>query len=84
MNIEDAVKHLHIPHELNEFIGDYYKALVKRADIDLLGESEFRCFARFLEMYASSRYQFAGKAMRRLFQFLHMLIYIDEDESPGI
>lgn len=47
MNIEDAVKHLHIPHELNEFIGDYYKALVKRADIDLLGESEFRCFARF-------------------------------------
>ena len=65
MNIEDAVKHLHIPHELNEFIGDYYKALVKRADIDLLGESEFRCFARFLEMYASSRYQFADKAMRR-------------------
>lgn len=82
MNIEDAVKHLHIPHELNEFIGDYYKALVKRADMDLLGESEFRCFARFLKMYASSRYQFADKAMRRLFQFLHMLIYIDEDGKP--
>ena len=53
MNIEDAVKHLHIPHELNEFIGDYYKALVKRADIDLLGESEFRCFARFLRSCAT-------------------------------
>lgn len=82
MNIEDEIKLLTIPPELNEFIGDYYKALVKRSDADLLGESEYRCFARFLEMYRSGKYRFSFKAMKRLFQFLHMLVYIDEDGKP--
>ena len=83
MNVEDEIKLLQIPAELNEFIGDYYKALLKRADADLLGESEYRCFARFLNMYKSGKYVFPVRAMRRLFQFLHMLIYIDEDGKPG-
>ena len=82
MNIEDEIKLLQIPEELNEFISDYYKALLKRADTDLLGESEYRCFARFLSMYKSGKYKFAFKAIRRMFQFLHMLIYVDEDGKP--
>lgn len=46
--VEDEIKLLKVPAELNEFIGDYYKALVKRADNELVGESEYRCFKRFL------------------------------------
>ena len=30
--VEDEIKLLKVPAELNEFIGDYYKALVKRAE----------------------------------------------------
>lgn len=76
------VKALKLPKELEPYIGDYYKALIKRADAELLGESEFRCFARFLDMYKSGKYRFAFKGMTRLFAFLNLLIYIDEDGKP--
>lgn len=79
MIIEDEIRALTVPPELNEFIGDYYKALKKRAAEDLVGESEFRCFKRFLDIYASGKYRFAFKAMRRMFAFLHLLIYVDEN-----
>lgn len=78
-NIEDEIRVLTVPAELQEFVGDYYKALTKRAAADLVGESEFRCFRRFLGMYASGKYRFAFKAMRRLFAFLSLLIYVDEN-----
>lgn len=79
MNIEDDIRALIAPPELNEFIGDYFKALKKRAAADLVGESEFRCFKRFLDIYASGKYKFAFKAMRRMFSFLHLLVYVDEN-----
>ena len=79
MIVEDDIKTLTVPAELKEFIGDYYKALVKRADMDLVGESEYRCFRRFLQMYGSGKYKFAVKAMRRLFQYLSLLVYVDEN-----
>lgn len=82
MNIEDDIRILEIPEELTEFIGDYHKALAKRAEAGLLGESEYRCYKRFIKMYQSGKYKFAFKAMRRLFQFLGMLIYIDEEGKP--
>ena len=75
MNIEDDIRVLTLPPELNEFIGDYFKALKKRAAADLVGESEYRCFKRFLDIYASGKYKFAFKAMRRMFTFLHLLVY---------
>ena len=77
--VEDEIKLLKVPAELNEFIGDYYKALVKRADNELVGESEYRCFKRFLDLYNSGKYKFAFNAMRRMFQFINLLIYVDED-----
>lgn len=76
------VKAIKLPKELEPYIGDYYKALIKRADSELLGESEFKCFARFLNMYKSGKYKFAFKGMDRLFTFLNLLIYIDEDGKP--
>ncbi len=79
MNIEDDIRVLAVPEELNEFIGEYYKALKKRSAEDLVGESEYRCFKRFLDMYGSGKYKFAFKAMRRLFAFLSLLIYVDEN-----
>ena len=79
MIVEDDIKTLQVPTELKEFIGDYYKALVKRADMDLVGESEYRCFKRFLQMYGSGKYKFAAKAMRRLFAYLSLLVYVDEN-----
>ena len=79
MNVEDDIRALTVPPELNEFIGDYFKALKKRAAADLVGESEFRCFKRFLDIYASGKYKFAFKAMRRMFAFLHLLVYVDEN-----
>lgn len=79
MNIEDEIRVLSVPVELQEFVGDYHKALKKRAAADLVGESEFRCFRRFLNLYASGKYKFAFKAMRRLFAFLSLLIYVDEN-----
>lgn len=82
MIIEDELKLLTVPKDLMPFIGAYYKALVKRAANDLVGESEFRCFRRFLQMYASKKYTFDTKAMDRMFRFLHLLIYIDEDGKP--
>ncbi len=82
MVIEDELKLLTVPQPLAPFVGDYYKALVKRAANDLVGESEFRCFRRFLQMYASGKYKFSIKEMERMFKFLHLLIYIDEDGKP--
>ena len=79
MNIEDDIRVLTVPAELQEFVGDYHKALKKRAAADLVGESEYRCFRRFLNLYASGKYKFAFKAMRRLFSFLSLLIYVDEN-----
>ena len=79
MNVEDDIKTLTVPPELREFIGDYHKALIKRADMDLVGESEYRCFKRFLQMYGSGKYKFAAKAMRLLFQYLSLLVYVDEN-----
>lgn len=79
MIVEDDIKTLTVPPELKEFIGDYYKALVKRADMDLVGESEYRSFKRFLQMYGSGKYRFAAKAMRLLFQYLGLLVYVDEN-----
>ena len=79
MIVEDDIKTLTVPPELKEFIGEYHKALVKRADMDLVGESEYRCFRRFLQMYGSGKYKFAVKAMRRLFQYLSLLVYVDEN-----
>ena len=77
--VEDEIKLLKVPAELNEFIGDYYKALVKRADNELVGESEYRCFKRFLDLYNSGKYKFAFNAIHRMFQFINLLIYVDED-----
>ena len=79
MIVEDDIKTLTVLAELKEFIGDYYKALVKRADMDLVGESEYRCFRRFLQMYGSGKYKFAAKAMRMLFRYLSLLVYVDEN-----
>jgi phage terminase large subunit-like protein len=79
MNIEDEIRVLNVPAELQEFVGDYHKALKKRAAADLVGESEFRCFRRFLNLYVCGKYKFAFKAMRRLFSFLSLLIYVDEN-----
>lgn len=79
MNVEDDIRLLTVPAELDEFIGEYFKALKKRAAEDLLGESEYRCFKRFLKMYGSGKYKFAFKAMRRLFSFLNLLVCVDEN-----
>lgn len=76
------VKSLCLPQELEPFIGDYYKALIRRADMELLGETEYLCFRRFLKMYSSGKYRFAVKGMQRLFKFVSLLIYIDEDGTP--
>ena len=80
--IEDSLKELKVPKELEPYIGDYYKALCKRSEMELVGQSEFLCFKRFLDMYNSGKYDFAFKAMDKLFAFLGLLIYIDEDGKP--
>ena len=80
--IEDSLKELKVPKELEPYIGDYYKALCKRSEMELVGQSEFLCFKRFLDMYNSGKYDFAFKAMDKLFAFLGLLIYIDEDGTP--
>lgn len=80
--IDDELKVLQVPKELQPYIGDYYKALVKRADNDLLGESEYRCFKRFIEMYQSKKYTFDFKNIDLMFRFLNLLIFIDEDGKP--
>ena len=79
INVEDELKLLKIPVGLDAYIGDYYKALVKRSEIELVGESEYRCFKRFLDMATSGRYEFADRAMDKLFAFLSMLLFVDED-----
>lgn len=76
------VKNLQLPAELEPFVGDYYKALIKRADMELLGVSEFKCFERFIRMYKSKKYRFAFKGMKRLFRFLSLLVFMDEDGKP--
>ena len=80
--IEDSLKELKVPKELEPYIGDYYKALCKRSEMELVGQSEFLCFKRFLDMYNSGKYDFAFKAMDKLFAFLGLLIFIDEDGKP--
>ena len=82
MMIEDSLKELKVPKELEPYIGDYYKALCKRSEMELVGQSEFLCFKRFLDMYNSGKYDFAFKAMDKLFAFLGLLIYSDEDGKP--
>lgn len=82
MMIEDNLKELKVPKELEPYIGDYYKALCKRSEMGLVGQSEFFCFKRFLKMYNSGKYEFAFKAMDKLFAFLSLLIFIDEDGKP--
>ena len=82
MMIEDSLKELKVPKELEPYIGDYYKALCKRSEMELVGQSEFLCFKRFLDMYNSGKYDFAFKAMDKLFAFLSLLIFIDEDGKP--
>jgi phage terminase large subunit-like protein len=78
--LEDELRLIKIPDHLKEFINPYYIALRKRAAMDLVGESEFRCFKRFIDL--SGKYRFATKAMKRLFKFLNLLTYIDEDGKP--
>lgn len=73
------VKSIKLTKELEPFLGDYYKALIKRAYDNLLGESEFLCFKRFIDLYSSGKYKFAAKAMARTFKLLSLLIYVDED-----
>ena len=80
--IEDSLKEIKVPKELEPYIGDYYKALCKRSEMELVGQSEFLCFKRFLDMYNSGKYDFAFKAMDKLFAFLGLLIFIDEDGKP--
>lgn len=82
MMIEDSLKELKVPKEIEPYIGDYYKALCKRSEMELVGQSEFLCFKRFLDMYNSGKYDFAFKAMDKLFAFLGLLIYVDEDGKP--
>ena len=82
MMIEDSLKELKVPKELEPYIGDYYKALCKRSEMELVGQSEYLCFKRFLKMYNSGEYEFAFKAMDKLFAFLSLLIFIDEDGKP--
>lgn len=80
--IDDSLKEIKVPKELEPYIGDYYKALCKRSEMELVGQSEFLCFKRFLDMYNSGKYDFAFKAMDKLFAFLGLLIFIDEDGKP--
>lgn len=68
-----------IPPPLKEFLGDYAKALKARNKMDLVGESEYRCFKRFLDLYGCGKYKFAAKSVRRMFNFLHMLTITTED-----
>ena len=82
MMIEDSLKELKVPKELEPYIGDYYKALCKRSEMELVGQREYLCFKRFLKMYNSGEYEFAFKAMDKLFAFLSLLIFIDEDGKP--
>lgn len=83
MIVEDELKALKLPKKLEPYIGQYYKALCKRAEADLVGRSEFLCFKRFVDMYNSGEYLFAEKFMQKLFQYLALLIYIDEDGKPN-
>lgn len=78
----EEVLAVELPKELEEFIGDYHVALQKRADLGLLGESEFRCYRRYIQMYQSHMYQFDGQGLRRMFRFIGLIIYIDEDGKP--
>ncbi len=73
------VRSIKLTKELEPFIGDYYKALIKRADNNLLGESEYLCFKRFMDLYSCGKYRFAAKAMKRTFKLLSLLVYVDED-----
>lgn len=82
MILEDELKLITVPKPLEPFVGQYYKALCKRADKDLLSISEFLCFKRFIDMYNSGEYVFAERAMTMLFKFLGLLIFIDEDGKP--
>ena len=82
MIVEDELKAIKLPKQLEPYIGGYYKALCKRAGMDLLGVSEFLCFKRFIDMYNSGDYIFAEGAIKKLFRFIFFLIFIDEDGKP--
>nr|DAG49953.1 MAG TPA: Large Terminase [Bacteriophage sp.] len=69
----DGLNKITVPAELAPFIGDYYKALVERDRLGLLGQSEYRCFRRWLSLYDCGKYRFAAKAIKRMFGFLGML-----------
>lgn len=75
----DRLKITSLPKELKPYIGDYCKALAQRHKKGLLGESEYLCFVRFVDMCKSGKYRFASKAMDRILRFSNMLVYIDED-----
>lgn len=78
--IDDEVRTLTVPKKLKPYIGDYYTALLHRAENGMLGDSELKCFKRFLEL--AGKYEFADKAMNYMFRFLDLLIYIDDDGNP--
>lgn len=82
MTMEDALGEIKIPAPLDPYVGQYYKALCKRAEDNLVGRSEFLCFKRFIDMYNSGKYIFAEKAINTLFRFIELLIFIDEDGKP--
>lgn len=71
-----------LPKELKPFIGEYFTALQKREKQGLLGQSEWLCFKRFLDLYSSGKYRFAAKSMDYMFRFLNLLIFIDEKGKP--
>ena len=48
--IDDEVRTLTVPKKLKPYIGDYYTALLHRAENGMLGDSELKCFKRFLEL----------------------------------
>lgn len=55
--IDYEIRALTVPKKLKPYIGDYYTALVRRAESGMLGDSEFKCFKRFLAL--SEKYEFA-------------------------
>lgn len=78
--IDDEIRALTVPKKLKPYIGDYYTALVRRAESGMLGDSEFKCFKRFLAL--SEKYEFAEKSMDFMFRFLDLLVFIDDDGKP--
>lgn len=74
------LKAVKLPKELKNFIGDYQKALIERDKKGLVGKAEAKCFLRFAAL--AKKYTFAAAEMQRMFRFLSLLIYIDQDGKP--